>query len=110
MDVIKEIKALGVSKASQENDIPKKIKGKADIFFIFLYQSFSNTTDVCIFSTSLKLANIMLVFKKGPKNSTENYRSVSILPNISKIYERRLFKQMPNYFPNIFSKFQCGFR
>ena len=66
--------------------------------------------DVCVFPTTLKLANIAPVYKKGSKNSKENYKSVSILPNISKIYERCLFKPMSNYFENIFSKYQCGFR
>ena len=66
--------------------------------------------DVCIFPTSLKLANITRVYKKDSKNSKENYRPVSIFPNISKIYGRCLFKPTSNYFENIFSKFQCGFR
>ena len=66
--------------------------------------------DACIFPTSLKLPDITPVYKKGSKNSKENYRPVSILPNISKIYERCLFKPISNYFENIFSKFQCGFR
>ena len=110
-DVIKEIKNLDVSEASQEVDIPTKIiKENSDIFFNFIYQSFNNMIDVCIFPTSLKLANITPVYKKGSKNSKENYRPVSILPNISKIYERCLFKPISNYFENIFSKFQCGFR
>ena len=34
---------------------------------------------------------------------------VSILSNISKIYERVMFKQMPKYFEPFFSKFQRGF-
>ena len=66
--------------------------------------------DVCIFPTSLKLANITPVYKKGSKNSKENCRPVSILTNISKIYERCLFKPIFNYFENVFSKFQRGFR
>ena len=58
-DVIKEIKNLDVSEASQEVDIPTKIiKENSDIFFNFIYQSFNNMIDVCIFPTSLKLANI----------------------------------------------------
>ena len=48
--------------------------------------------------------------KKGSNNWKGNYRPVSILPNISKFYERRLFKPISNYFENVFSKFQCGFR
>ena len=109
--VIKEIKNLDASKASQEDDIPTKIiKENSDIFSNFIYQSFNNIIDVCIFPTSLKLANITPVNKKGSKNSKEDYRSVIILPNISKIYKRCLFKPVSYYFENIFSKFHRGFR
>ena len=53
-EVLKEIKNLDASKASQEDDIPTTI-----IKEIF------NMIDVCIFPTSLKLANITPV--KGLK-------------------------------------------
>ena len=49
-------------------------------------------------------------FKKKSKTSKDNYRPISILPNISKIYERCLYNQMQTYFDNILSKYQCGFR
>ena len=39
-----------------------------------------------------------------------NYRPLSILPAISKIYERILYTQMNCFTENILSKFQCGFR
>ena len=105
-DVIKEIKNLDALKAQQEDDIPTKIiTENSDIFSNFIYQSFNNMIDVCIFPISLKLGNITPVYKEGPKNSKENYRPVSIWPNISKIYERCLFKPISNYFENIFSKF-----
>ena len=105
-DVIKEIKNLDALKALQEDDIPTKIiTENSDIFSNFIYQSFNNMIDVCIFPVSLKLGNITPVYKEGPKNSKENYRPVSIWPNISKIYERCLFKPISNYFENIFSKF-----
>ena len=50
------------------------------------------------------------VFKKKDRNNVENYRSVSILPNFSKICERCLYNQMYKYFNHILSKWQCGFR
>ena len=82
-DVIKEIKNLDASAASQEDNIPTKIiKENSDIFSSFIYQSFNNMIDVCIFPTLLKLANITPVYKKDLKNSKENYRPVSILSNI----------------------------
>ena len=66
--------------------------------------------DVCIFPTSLKVANITPVHKKVSKNSMGIYRPVIILPNVFKTYERCPFKSISIYFENIFSKFHCGFR
>ena len=57
----------------------------------------------------LKETYIVPVHKKKSKLSKENYRLISILPNISKVYERCLHDQMLEYFDNIFSKYQCGF-
>ena len=63
-DVIKEIKNIDASKVSQEDDIPTKIIKKTDICSNFIYQSLNKMIDVCIFTTSLKLANITPVYKK----------------------------------------------
>ena len=109
-DVIKEIKNLDASKASQEDDIPTKIiKENSDIFSNFIYQSFNNMIDVCIFPTSPNLANITPVYKQGSNNSRENYRPVSILPNISKICERCLFKPISNLLKISFQNFSVVF-
>ena len=35
---------------------------------------------------------------------------ISILPLISKILKRLMCRQLSNYFDNILSRFQCGFR
>ena len=56
------------------------------------------------------MADAKPVFKKNSRTDKENYRPVSILPNISKIYERCLYKQLYDYFDVIFSRNQCGFR
>ena len=44
------------------------------------------------------------------KTSKDNYRPISILPNISKIYEKCLYNEIETYFDEILSKYQCGFR
>ena len=70
----------------------------------------------CCISTSLypslvKKADITLVHKKDSKNGKNNYRPVSILSNISKLWLKIMFKQMSEYFESsFFSKYQCGFR
>ena len=62
------------------------------------------------FLNCLKLANITPVFKKGACTSKNNYRLVSILPIFSKISGRLLSRQLLEFFDDILSKFQCGFR
>ena len=62
------------------------------------------------FPENLKLADITPAYKKGKKDIKGNYRPVSILPNLSKIFEKQIFKQMSQFFENILSKYQCGFR
>ena len=39
-----------------------------------------------------------------------NYRPVNLLPNITKIFERCMHRQISEYFETLLSKFQCGFR
>ena len=53
----------------------------------------------------------MLLKKDGKDEKTEksNYRSISVLSNVSKIYERPLYDQIYSYFDKIFSIYQCGF-
>ena len=62
------------------------------------------------FPEILKHADIIPLYKKGKKDIKGNYRPVSILPNLSKIFEKCMFEQMSQFFENIFSKYQCGFR
>ena len=47
---------------------------------------------------------------KKSKLSKENYRPISIHPNVSKIYKRCLYDQIASYFEHIFSRYEYGFR
>ena len=44
------------------------------------------------------------------KDNKENYRPVSILPTLPKIFERIIFEQMSGFFDNFLSEQQCRFR
>ena len=110
-EIIKEINNLKTNKSTQDTDIPTKlIKDNLDIFADFILENLNGCIDESVFPSSLKNAIITPVHKKGAKTLKDNYRPVSILSNISKIYERILFKQMSAYFEPILSKYQCGFR
>ena len=61
------------------------------------------------FPSILKNASITPVFKKGDRNSKDDYRPVILLPNIPKIFEK-FFCQLFNFMDQVLSKYQCGFR
>ena len=110
-EIMKEINNLKTNKATQNTDIPTKlIKENSDIFADFIFENLNDCIAKSLFPSSLKNAIITPVHKKGTKTSKDHYRPVSILSNISKIYERFIFKQMSEYFESILSKYQCGFR
>ena len=107
---MKEINSLKTNKATQSTDLPTKlIKENSDIFGDFIFGNYNNCVSSSIFPNFLKNTIITPVHKKGAKSSKDNYRPVSISSNLSKIYERLLFKQISEHFETILSKFQCGF-
>ena len=64
-----------------------------------------------IFPDSLKIAKIIPIFKKGDVEIIENYRPISILPAISKIFEKILSLQIHEYFQSkhLYYEYQYGF-
>ena len=57
------------------------------------------------------MANVKkFVFKKGKKGLKENYRPISILNLVLKIFERIIWEQLKTFIDNILPKYQCRFR
>ena len=109
--IFKEIVSLDTKKATHSNDVPTKIvKANADLFSIFASNAFNESVVSCKFLSVLKLADVKPVHKKASRLEKTNYRPVSLLPNISKIFERCMHRQISEYFETVLSKFQCGFR
>jgi exonuclease III len=65
-----------------------------------------------IFPSKLKIAKIIPIYKKGDNMIFSNYRPVSLLPSISKVFEKIVFKQIISYFTenDLFFDGQYGFR
>ena len=64
----------------------------------------------CNFPNPMKLADITPAHKKDDKTQKENYRPVSILSSISKIFERLIYEGINLYMNDFLSPFLCGFR
>ena len=88
----------------------KIIKGNKDLISYFVYNNFKNALSSSQYPNGLKYADVTPVFKKDDKSDKSNYRPISILPNLSKVYERIMQNQIYPYLNKIFSKYQCGFR
>ena len=81
----------------KDNVLIAIIKSNASIFVDIFHEH----TDRCIpnsqFPDSLKVAEVVTILKKAQNNDYKNlkssYRSVSILPNVSKLFERSIFDQ-----------------
>ena len=65
-----------------------------------------------IFPEKLKIAKVIPLHKKEDKSIMDNYRPVSLLTSISKIFEKVAHKQLTEYFTHnkLFYKSQYGFR
>ena len=86
------------------------IKQNVDIFTEYLFHEFEKSLEKSEYTSPFKFADITPVHKKGSRFEKNNYRPVSILPVLSKVFEKCLYKQISSYFNDIFSKYQCGFR
>ena len=105
-DILKEIENLKANKATQNTDISTKlIKENSEIFADFIFENLNDSISQSVFPSALKLANIAPVHKKDSKSKKDYYRLISVLPNISKIYESFFFKQISEYFEQFFSKY-----
>ena len=63
------------------------------------------------FPNQWKLANVLPLFKKGNRDQASNYRPISLLSCVGKVFERVIFKHMYNYLHgnSLFYRFQSGF-
>ena len=109
-DVTKEVQGLDVSKSAPLESLPAKVmKDIADVFCPKMVIDFNSAIKTGIFPESSKQADVVPLFKKGVRQSKRNYRPVSLLTAISKIFGRLMLRQMHEYMQNIISIFICGF-
>ena len=100
-------KAIGVDKISV-----KILKISASAISPSLADIFSYAIINSSFPNDCKIARVLPLYKNGPRNLPGNYRPISILPVISKVFERILYIQLYQYLTanQLLSKHQFGFR
>ena len=112
-DVNEMICTLDQSKASGYDDLPARMLVEAKDFvsdpLAFILNLLFSTG---IFPNKLKIARVVPIFKKGDKSNPGNYRPISILPVISKLFEKLINKRLVDFLEKyeILYKHQYGFR
>ena len=85
----RKLRSLDIKKSCVSDDIPAIILVKCvDLFTPILTKIFRLSYEKGIIPPELKEANVVPFHKSGRKNSPITYRSVSLTPIISKIFER----------------------
>ena len=106
-----EILKLGIKKAVQDGDIPTKVLIKThDIVSNHLSNYYNKAKNNQNYPVSLKLANVVPVHKKEERILMKNYRPVSLLPIVSKLFERNMYNQILAYIDKFLSPYLFGFR
>lgn len=112
-EVLSYINSLNLEKSSGPNSISNKIlillKFEIAVHLSKLINlSFSSG----VFPDLLKIAKVIALFKKGSPLDCSNYRPISLLSNVEKIFEKIIFKRLYNFIKhnNILFFRQFGFR
>ena len=93
------------------NSIPSKvIKQNCDIFLKPLTNIINTGILRSDFDGGLKLADLIPMHKGHENTNKENYRNVSLLAVISKIFEKLMHSQISKFVDKVLSPFLCGYR
>ena len=102
------IEGLPSNKATA-GEIPIKILRERKFTLEYLTSSVNEAISSGKLPDSLKLSNIVLVDKKKDPTDKYNYRSVYILPLLSKVSEKIMYDQLYIYMNNFSNELFCGF-
>ena len=99
--VSKYINKLNVNKSTGIDCIgPKFLKMCKDHIVLAITAPINNCIGqgTCIFPDKLKIASVIPLHKGGDINDPHNYRPISILPTLSKVFEKHIANQIHSYF------------
>ena len=110
-EVRKFIMNLDSPKATPVGDIPTDmLKQIIDIHLPIMTQIMNMAIDNNCYPGDLKLAEVSPVFKKKDDIDKENYRPVSVLSHVPKVFERIMYQEIEDFMKDKLSNLLTGFR
>ena len=106
-----QLQHLNIRKSSSHEEIPSKLlKLNIDLFCYPLTRIFNLYADANKFPDVLKVADVAALHKRDDRMNKTNYRPISLLPTISKIFERLIHIQFYGFIALKLSALLWGFR
>ena len=112
-DVLDTLQSLNVNKATEPDGISVRLlRLSASVVMDSLAALFNESLQSGIFPSDWKKANVYPVFKAGDSQLLTNYRPISVLHSIAKVFETIVHRQVFSYFSSngLFTPAQSGFR
>ena len=107
------IKNINIRKSVGPLSIPNQIlKEFHKIFSVPLGEIFNMSLESGVFPKKIKITKVIPIFKKDDDQDCNNYRPISLLPNISKLFEKLIKTRLTKFLADnkcLFSR-QFGFR
>ena len=111
--VLKLLNKLNKSKGAGLDKLSSRlIRECADLISPYITTIFNCCLTTGIFPDDWKLAKVTPIFKQGDRSDMNNYRPISVISAIAKVFERIIYNQLSSYLSenNILSQYQSGFR
>ena len=107
INFLKSKKAAGVDDIS-----PYFLQLSSNILAPALSFIINHCLSLGVFPQKLKIAKVIPIHKSGPTDKIENYRAISLLTSLSKIFEKLLLKRLVSFLDThkILVPAQFGFR
>ena len=112
-EIMRIIDTTTEKNGTHQNDIPVKIlKLCSEILSPFLAKLFNNCINRSIHPQNLRCSQVTLIHKSRPENVCTNYRPLSVLSPLNKIFEKLLYDRLYHYVECkiMLSTHQYGFR
>ena len=111
-EVIKEVKLLKNGKSSYDHIPAKVFKECSSCVYEHLCKLYNHSVMSGDFPIALKKSKIIPIYKTGKRNEPGNYRPISLLSYVDKIFEKLMHKRINTFFEKlkVYNIRQYGFR
>ena len=112
-EIQKLINELSENKSCREDDIPVKfLKLSSSVVCNFLAYIFNKCVSLGVYPSLLKVAKVIPLYKKDSKEECSNYRPISLLMHINKVFEKLIHRRLYRFLQknNVLNQNQYGFR